>query len=137
MLRRQSTVTIHAPRDLIVMLGCNDLPRAGDKRADLRTPPSEYEANLDALLGQIKGRSSLLITSFPVSPEKTGIDPATFDQYMAIARAAATRHGYAIWDLQAELRDKAEPFWAPDGLHFNDAGHRAIAETLAARLLVG
>jgi lysophospholipase L1-like esterase len=135
MLARVSTVMVHAPYDLVVVLGCNDMPRANDKNPKARTDLAEYEKNLDEILRRVKGEKSLFITSFPVSQEKTGVAPETFAQYMNAAKTVAQKHGYEIWDLYTELLGgKAEQYWADDGLHFNDAGHQFLAESLWKRL---
>jgi lysophospholipase L1-like esterase len=128
-------VTVHAPYDLVVVLGCNDMPRANDKFPKNRTDLAEYTKNLDQMFARIKGTRSLFITSFPVSQEKTGVSPETFDQYMTAATEVARRHGYDIWDAYTELLGKAAPYWAEDGLHFNDAGHQMLAEAVVSRML--
>jgi lysophospholipase L1-like esterase len=127
MLLRVTTVTVHSPHRLVVLLGCNDMPRGNDPQPARRTAIDEYAANLRKLLPRIAGTPSLFVTSFPVSPA-VGISDATFSSYMTAAVAAATDAGYAVWDLYAELKDLAQPFWAPDGVHFNDAGHAYIAD---------
>jgi lysophospholipase L1-like esterase len=134
MLARVSTVTVHAPFDLVVVLGCNDMPRANDKSPKIRIELAEYAANLEGLFSRIKGGRSLFVTSFPVSQEKTGVAPETFEKYMSVAVAAAERHGYEIWDAYNELLGKTDPYWADDGLHFNDAGHQMLAEAVVSRM---
>ncbi len=126
MLLRVTTVTAHSPHRLVVMLGCNDMPRAGDQQTQRRTSLEEYAANLRKLLPRIAGTPSLLITSFPVAAT-VGISDATFELYMSVASEVASGAGYGVWDLYAELKGRAEPYWAADGLHFNDAGHAYIA----------
>lgn len=130
MLLRISTVTAHTPHDVVVILGCNDMPRTSDGPVNRRNPIDVYRANLDLLLKRIKGQSSLFISSFPARVVET----ETFDRYMAQAIESARNAGYLIWDLYAELKGRAEPYWAPDGVHFNDAGHQYIAEGFLKRL---
>jgi lysophospholipase L1-like esterase len=54
---------------------------------------------------------------------------------MAAAKQSASAAGYDLWDLYEELRGRAEPYWATDGLHFNDAGHAFIASAFVERYL--
>lgn len=135
MLARCEKTEAVGPHDVIVVLGCNDMPRAGDQNPCIRTTLAEYEQNLAALLPRIKGESSLFVSSYPVSVEKAGVAVDTFDQYMAAARRIAADSGYTIWDLYAELRDQdLSPLWDPDGVHFNDTGHQLIADGVIARI---
>lgn len=135
MLARAGNTVAAGTHDLIVMLGCNDLPRKNDSKPHIRTTLQEYERNLSALLRQIRGAHSLFISSFPVDPEKTGVPRDQFKDYMALATALAESNDYQIWDLYHELLDKdLTACWAEDGLHFNDAGHAMIAEGLIKRV---
>ena len=127
MLLRARPVCDVSPHEIIVMLGCNELPRARDSRPEARIPLDVYTANLDQLLGQIKGQHSLFISSFAVCPRRTGVEPGLFDTYMAQALQLARRHKYDIWDLYQQTKDDVAQYWAKDGLHFNDAGHQLVA----------
>ncbi len=135
MLLRVTTVTVHSPHRLVVMLGCNDLPRKYDTQPDRRTLIEEYRNNLNALFPRIQGTQSLFITSFPVCTTRVTIGDEMFETYMAAAKKCAIDAGYEIWDLYEELRGKCEPYWATDGLHFNDAGHALIAQAFVERFL--
>ncbi len=117
---------------LIVLLGCNDVPRANDTAPHRRATLEQYKHNLRALLPRIQGKSSLFISSFPVCAARTGVSEETLAAYMATARAVATECGFAVWDLYEELRGQdLTLYWASDGLHFNDAGHALIAARLS------
>lgn len=135
MLARAETAAVFVPRDIVVMLGCNDVPRKGDDSKDRRVPLAEYEINLRRILRQIKGEHSLFASSFPVSSERTGVQEETLSLYMAAALSIAADAGYETWDLYGELVD-CDParYYAPDGLHFNDAGHAMTASELAKRI---
>ena len=131
MLARVGDAVGEDAHDLIVMLGCNDLPRANDSRPQIRTTPGEYEQNLRKLLPQIKGGFSLFITSFPVCADRTGVADDLLASSMSAARTIASESGYEIWDLFGELQGTdLTPYWAADGLHFNDAGHAMITARL-------
>ncbi len=135
MLRRTSTVTTHKPYKLVVLLGCNDLPRASDGTPQRRVAIEQYRQNLDELFTRIKGTKSLFMTSFPACQKQVGIDPAIYEQYMQQASAAARQAGYDVWDLYSELKGNCEPFWSPDGLHFNDIGHAHVAQRFVEKCL--
>ena len=127
MLRRKGTVTANSAYDLVVILGCNDLPRDNDQSPSRRTSLAEYRRNLRLLLPTIRGQRSLFISSFLVAADRTGVQPTTFARYMATASHIAVSNGYAIWDLYQECQADVARYWAADGVHFNDAGHQLIA----------
>lgn len=123
------------PFDVIVMLGCNDVPRQRDARPGVRSTPADYRATLESLLARVKGDGrSLLVSSFAVSSERTGVSPDVFATYVDAAIALARSAGYDVWDLWRETLPRAAEYWAADGLHFNDAGHQYIADGVVARL---
>lgn len=134
MLRRMDAVLAAQPTHLVVILGCNDLPRTPDGSPDRRTDLETYGRNVDTILRTIRAPWSLFITSFAVCERRTGIAPATLDAYMAAATQAARINGYRVWDLQAETRDSVQQYWANDGLHFDDHGHELIAQHVAKLL---
>lgn len=131
MLNRAEQTAALGAYDLVVILGCNDMPRNNGDTDPKRLPPDRYEANLKQLLATIRGRRSLFISSFPVRV----VSRAIFDDYMPRAVRVAREAGYEIWDLYAELRNRdLTSLWASDGVHFNDAGHQLIADGVLARL---
>jgi lysophospholipase L1-like esterase len=132
MLRRANGVRSYAPFDLVVLLGCNDMPRAGDSNPANRTGLAEYRSNLQQLLAAIKGQHSLFVSSFMVH-EKVGVSAQTFDAYMSAAMEIALALGYELWDLYGETKGKGSAYWAEDGVHFNPAGHQFIADGAAER----
>jgi lysophospholipase L1-like esterase len=135
MLVRACDVARYGKHDLVVMLGCNDVPRVNDKAPHNRTVPAEYEKNLRSLLPLIKGEHSLFVSSFPVCPDRTGVQFESLEAYMSVARSVARECGYDVWDLFTELSNGiAVRFWAADGMHFNNEGHAMIASGLLDRL---
>jgi lysophospholipase L1-like esterase len=131
MLARVADVTSFGDHDLIVMLGCNDVPRENDTRPQIRTTREEYAQNLRSLLPMIQGSYSLFISSFPVSAAKTGVSEDVMAEYMEIATQIAAESGFALWDLFRELRGTdISAHWANDGLHFNNDGHAWLSSRL-------
>ena len=75
MLERFAAVKSIPTYDLIVLLGCNDLPRDNDPCPSARTTLAEYSANLREILPKIQGERSLFISSFWVSSVFRGRSP--------------------------------------------------------------
>lgn len=133
MLARAAELAVHRPYDLVVMLGCNDLPRDGDGDNPRRVPLDEYTRNLAAILPAIRGGRSLFVSSFLMSPAK-GMRPETFAEYMTAAISVATDSGYEVWDFYRESLPFISLHWAGDGVHMKDSGHELVARELAERL---
>lgn len=128
MLKRAVKLEHLRPYDVVVLVGCNDMPRANDATPDVRSAKEDYVRYMASLLHYLKGRRSLFISSFLVSEEATGISPKIFGEYMSQALSLAWSTRYDIWDLYGETKDSVSKYWAPDGLHFNESGHALIAE---------
>src|SRR5471030_1936019 len=73
MVARMSACQQQAPYDIVVQLGCNDFPREREAPNPRRTTLAEYTANLNTLLGTIRGERSLFVSSLRVSPDQTGV----------------------------------------------------------------
>ncbi len=136
MLQRLPGLTL-PPDILIVLLGCNDLPRAADPCPQNRIPLAEYRENLIKIFSALKAPRSLFISSFLPSEELTGVSLATFEPYMAAATDLARQAGYEIWDLFHETKHTTAPLLAADGMHFNDAGHAFLADRIREWLTQG
>ncbi len=65
------------PYDLVVILGCIDMPFKQDGSASSRTTHIEYLANLEKLPGTIRGKRSLSSVSSP-SPKKEQESPLIY-----------------------------------------------------------
>jgi lysophospholipase L1-like esterase len=133
MLARAGGLAAYRPYDLVVMLGCNDLPRDNDGENPRRVRLAEYSRNLAAILRAIRGERSLFISSFLMSPAK-GMRPETFEQYMTVAISLAKENGYEVWDFYRESLGYISTHWATDGVHMKDSGHELVAAELAKRL---
>ena len=104
MLGRASAVPQTGGHDLIVLLGCNDVPRVNDATPHVRTTLGEYERNLCSLLPRIQGEFSLFVSSFPVCAARTGVSEEMLASYMEAAMTIAQDCGYEVWDLFRELQ---------------------------------
>ena len=134
MLQRAGPLESYRPYDLIVLLGCNDYPRANDANPEVRTTLEEYAQNLSQLLPAIRGQRSLFITSFEVDPVRSGVSAATFERYISRAREIAAASGYEVLDLYRIIKDSGRDYLAADGVHFNAEGHQVIADLVQAVL---
>lgn len=130
MLIQSNKAASFKPYDLVILLGCNDMPRKNDSKPQIRTNIEEYEQNLDKILKQLKGEKNIFITSFPIDFIKSGISTITFENYMTIAKAVATKHKFEIIDLYTIIKNSTNDFLASDGMHFNSNGHQFIAELI-------
>ena len=129
MLARVDALAELRPYDLLVVLGCNDLPRANDGNAHNRTTLPDYTRNLEALFPAIKGGGRcLFISSYPICEVRRGMDPKVFRQYMEAALSVARANGYEIWDLHAEILASGVDYLSEDGLHYGAEGHAYLAE---------
>jgi len=132
MLKRAVKLDPARKFDVVVLLGCNDVPRANDATPDTRSAKDDYARYLASLFYYLKGRRSLFVTSFLVSEKLTGISAELLGEYVGLARSLAYSSHFDIWDLYGETRAHVSQYWSEDGLHFNDAGHALIAEKVAA-----
>lgn len=132
MLKRAVKLDPARQFDVVVLLGCNDVPRANDATPDVRSGKEDYARYLASLFYYLKGRRSLFVTSPLVSEKQTGISPDLFGEYMGLAHSLAYSSHFDICDLYAETKENVSQYWAGDGLHLNDAGHALIAEKVAA-----
>lgn len=132
MLKRAVKLDPARKFDVVVLLGCNDVPRVNDATPEIRSEKDDYARYLASLFYYLKGRRSLFVTSFLVSEKLTGIPTTLFGEYVGLARSLAYSSHFDIWDLYAETKENVSQYWAEDGLHFNDAGHALITEKVAA-----
>lgn len=128
MLKRCVQVDGFQTYDLIILLGCNDFPRANDKNPTARSELEEYQLNLTSLLKYFKGQRRIFLTSFPTDPTRSGINAELFKEYVDCAREVAVKNNFEILDLYTIVKASTDDFLAPDGLHFNAQGHQMIAE---------
>ncbi|MES2308188.1 MAG: SGNH/GDSL hydrolase family protein [Verrucomicrobiota bacterium] len=114
----------------IVLLGCNDMPRKNEQATSQRSSLEEYAENLEILFQRLPGQKNIFITSF----YSEWVEEDLFSQYMKIALQKAKKYRYEIWDLYHESKPFLSQYVDSDLLHFNDAGHQYISETLLKRL---
>ena len=95
--RWQADVLDRKPDWLSIMIGINDVWRQYDTplQTEWQVPLAEYEQTLDALVRKTRPRVKGLILATPYLLEPNRADPmrATMDQYSAVVRKLARKHG--------------------------------------------
>lgn len=109
MLARAPKAAALEPYDLIVIPGCNDLPRPPDSEPGKRSSPDECRSRVRESLGLVQGEKSLFITSFTVSPEKTGMAPELLEACMSEAMSAALSLGRETWGHSSGNQTRCGP----------------------------
>ena len=134
MMARVRATSRHLPCAVVVLLGCNDVPRDRDRNPERRVAMDAYTANVRAILAALRGPDSLFISSFAVSEAKTGVQTQVLAAYMAAAMGVAHDLRYRLWDLQTESRPWGERYLAADGVHYGPEGHELLATGVLERL---
>jgi len=128
------------PNVVSILIGINDVWR----RYDSNDPTSDeaFEASYRELLEPLRGRASvLLITPFllDTSPFVTSMREDLTGKHAVVCRLAA-EYGTELLDadalFQAAVRDtgNAPAYYAADGVHPTQAGHRVLAKAVAGML---
>jgi lysophospholipase L1-like esterase len=134
MVVRLDPIKPHLPCPVIIILGCNDLPRIGETNP-ARTSLEEYRKNLETILHFFAGPKTIFVSSFVVDLKRAGIAPETFTSYMNAALKIAASLKLLTWDLYAESLTLGGKYLSPDGIHFGDEGHEMIAERLLPMII--
>jgi lysophospholipase L1-like esterase len=94
-----------APEWLSVMIGINDVWRQFDspRQSEWSVDPEEYGATFDELLLRTKGslRGLVLATPFYIEASKDDAMRKRMDEYGAIVKRLAVKHGAILVDMQA------------------------------------
>lgn len=103
----------------------------------------EYQYNLVSVFEFLSARRAKVIwaTSTPfVEDVHNSIKPSRrfrkdLLDYNAASRALAEKYGFAVNELYGKLANSnLGELLLPDGLHFNDAGNKAVAEMIASAI---
>ena len=133
--RWESDVLALRPDWLSIMIGINDVWRQFDtpQMTEGHVLPDEYEATLDELTVRTKPvlQGLVLITPYYMEANRKDAMRARMDQYGAIVKKIAARHGVICVDMQAAF-DRILPHYYPatlgwDRVHPNLVGHMVIA----------
>lgn len=121
------------PNWLSVMIGINDVWRQFDGGMSAAVFPEEFERTYDRLLARVKPhlRGLVLASPFYIEPRKEDPMRRRMDEYGAIVKTLAARHGAIFVDTQAAF-DRAlvhhpSTTFAHDCVHPNLTGHMVLA----------
>lgn len=119
------------PDIVILMLGTNDIIHA---KFD-----TDYETDMTALIDSYKtleSQPTIYLVTAPVSHDSRGDNLQ--NKLIPAQKRIAENTGCTLIDLNTETAswDK-NTLYAPDGLHFNDAGYRKIAEFFYEKIFSG
>jgi lysophospholipase L1-like esterase len=145
--RLDRDVIAKKPTICVIYIGINDVWHL---ERDRGTSKQDYAAGLDDVLARLKAANVRAILCSPsVIGEKAAGEnklDALLDDYTALSRAAAEKHGVQFFDLRARFfahlkeanKENAERnVLTTDGVHLNAAGNRFVAEQMLAALGAG
>lgn len=129
------------PQWVSVCIGINDVWRQFDAPAfaEMHVFPEEYENNLDKMLDSLAGRvkGTFVLTPYYIEREKSEGLRAKMDEYGAICKKLADKHGCIFIDLQVAfdtfLEYKHSSVLAIDRIHPNQIGAVIIARAFLAQ----
>ena len=129
------------PQYVSILIGINDVWRQFDTPAmpDYWVLPEEYEANLEKMLSSLDGKVKGVFLMTPYYMEPNPEDPmrARMDEYGAVCRRLAEKHGCVLVDLQAMFNryfaSRHSCYIAWDRIHPNQVGATLIAREFLSR----
>ena len=140
--RWQTDVLDLKPDWLSIMIGDNDVWRQFDLpwQKEIHVSPEEYEAILDELmtrtLPMVKGVA--LMTPFYIEPNRQDAMRTRMDEYGAIVKNLAEKHGTLFVDTQAAFDQALQTYYPAtlswDRVHPNHIGHMILARAFLQAL---
>ena len=140
--RWQTDVLDLKPDWVSILIGINDVWRQFDlpHMPETHVPPEKYERTLDELVAETlpRVRGIVLMTPYYMEPNPQDAMRARMDEYGAIVKKVAERHGLKCVDLQERFNrlfehvHSASIAW--DRVHPNMTGHMLIARALLEAL---
>jgi len=133
--RWEGDVMALKPDWLSIMIGINDVWRLFDAwpGRESTIDLDEYNRTLDRLIQKTQPllKGLVLMTPFLIEPNRSDPMRAKMDEYVAVVRNLAGRHGAILVDTQAafdEVLTELEPIrLAADRVHPNLSGHMILA----------
>lgn len=124
-----------APQWVSICIGINDVWRQFDVPAmkNVHVLPDEYERNVEAMIEKVKGKVKgiFLLSPYIMEPLREDRMRARMDEYVAICKKLAERHGCVFVDFQAMyerfcgIRHSSNIAW--DRIHPNQIGATLMA----------
>jgi len=135
--RVDKDVIAKRPTIVVIQIGCNDARRI---------PKDTFKAGLEELIDKLHAEKIRVVqcslTSVGEKHDGTNKDDPKLDEFAAVEREVAKAKGVPLNDLRrafVEHWKKYNPDNKPsgiltyDGNHFNDAGHRFVAERMLSK----
>ncbi|MEI6085579.1 MAG: SGNH/GDSL hydrolase family protein [Verrucomicrobiota bacterium] len=138
--RWQADVIALKPDWLSIMIGINDVWRQYDlpKMTEVHVGPAEYAATLDELVTKTKPlvKGLVLMTPYYIEPNRQDAMRARMDEYGALVKKIAGKHGTVFVDTQAAydkvLKHTYPATLAWDRVHPSQIGHMILARAFLA-----
>lgn len=120
-----------------ICIGINDVWRQFDCPAqkDWHVLPAEYADNVEKMILSVKGKVKgvALMTPYYMEPNRQDAMRARMEEYIAVLRGLAEKHGCLFIDVQGALDDylryRHSSYLAWDRIHPNYVGALLIART--------
>ena len=118
-----------------ICIGINDVWRQFDTPAipDGQVMPEEYEQNMEAMIGKVKGKVKgiFILSPYIMEPNSADMMRARMNEYVEICRRLAQKHGCVFVDFQKMYEDycsvRHSSFIAWDRIHPNEVGATLMA----------
>ncbi|MBR0143701.1 MAG: SGNH/GDSL hydrolase family protein [Clostridia bacterium] len=118
-----------------ICIGINDVWRQFDTPAifDAQVMPDEYESNVEKMILAVKGRVKgiFILSPYYMEPNREDRMRARMDEYVAICRKLAEKHGCVFVDFQKLYADycrvRHSSYIAWDRIHPNQVGAALMA----------
>ena len=125
-----------SPDWVSICIGINDVWRQFDSPAilDSHVSVEEYESNLETMVLKVKDRVKgiFLLTPYIIEPNREDMMRKRMDEYVAICRKLAEKHGCAFVDFQGMYEDyckiRHSSYIAWDRIHPNQIGATLMAK---------
>ena len=124
-----------------ICIGINDVWRQFDTPAipDGQVMPEEYEQNMEAMIGKVKGKVKgiFILSPYIMEPNSADMMRARMNEYVEICRRLAQKHGCVFVDFQKMYEDycsvRHSSFIAWDRIHPNEVGATLMAREFLNR----
>ena len=124
-----------------ICIGINDVWRQFDTPAipDGQVMPEEYEQNMEAMIGKVKGKVKgiFILSPYIMEPNSADMMRARMNEYVEICRRLAQKHGCVFVDFQKMYEDycsvRHSCFIAWDRIHPNEVGATLMAREFLNR----
>lgn len=118
-----------------ICIGINDVWRQFDTpaMADAQVFPDEYESNVEQMITSVKGsvKGIFILSPYYMEPNREDAMRARMDEYVAICKKLAEKHGCIFVDFQQLYEDyckvRHSTFIAWDRVHPNTVGATLMA----------